>query len=71
MFEVNVGDVVQLKKAHPCGGYEWVVMRVGVDIGIKCLGCDRRAMLERSAFDHRVSQVVSRGGQFESMKEEG
>ena len=60
-MEVNVGDVVRFNKAHPCGGEEWVVVRTGIDIGVKCLKCGHRIMLERPAFEHRVKEVVSRG----------
>lgn len=52
--ELRLGDVVRLKKVHPCGGYEWEVVRVGADIRIRCLGCDRRVMLARSALEKRL-----------------
>lgn len=60
-MEINPGDVVRLKKVHPCGGYEWEVVRLGVDIGLKCLKCSRRVLLERSIFKRRVREIVSRG----------
>ena len=59
--EINIGDVVRLKKVHPCGGYEWQVVRLGADIGIKCLTCGRRVLLGRSVFERRVKEFVSRG----------
>ena len=59
--EFGVGDVVRLAKKHPCGSYEWQVVRVGADIGIRCLKCQRRVLLTRSAFERRVSEFVSRG----------
>jgi len=62
-MEISLGDVVLLKKRHPCGSYEWQVVRLGADIGIKCLGCSRRVLLERSDFERRVKEFVSRGGQ--------
>lgn len=55
----NVGDVVQLKKGHPCGANEWEVMRIGVDFKIKCLGCDRQVWLLRRDFEKRVKKVLS------------
>jgi len=61
LMEIRLGDVVRLKKKHPCGGYEWQVTRLGADIGIKCLQCQRRVMLERSIFERRVKAFVSRG----------
>jgi len=59
--EIKIGDVVRLKKVHPCGGYEWQVVRLGADIGIKCLTCGRRVLLGRSVFERRVKEFVSRG----------
>jgi len=56
--EIKVGDVVRLRKAHPCGSYEWEVVRVGADIGLKCLKCQRRVLLERGVFDRSVKEFV-------------
>ncbi|HUV56783.1 MAG TPA: DUF951 domain-containing protein [Dehalococcoidales bacterium] len=61
VMEIKLGDVVRLKKKHPCGSYEWQVVRLGADIGIKCLKCQRRVLLERSNFERRVKAFVSRG----------
>ena len=61
VLEIKLGDVVRLKKVHPCGSYEWRVVRLGADIGIKCLQCGRRVLLERSVFERRVKEFVSRG----------
>ncbi len=63
--EVRLGDVVQLKKPHPCGSYEWEVVRVGADIGIKCLKCHHRVLLERGVLEQRLKgiQNVKRKGQ--------
>ncbi len=61
VMEIRLGDVVRLKKKHPCGGYEWQVTRLGADIGIKCLQCQRRVLLGRSIFERRVKAFVSRG----------
>ena len=57
--EVNVGDVVRLKKKHPCGSYEWKVTRVGVDMGVVCLKCGRHVLLPRHLFEKRLREVVS------------
>jgi hypothetical protein len=61
MLEINLGDVVRLKKQHPCGSDEWQVVRVGADIGIVCRGCKRHVLLPRSVFDRRVKEVIFRG----------
>jgi hypothetical protein len=58
VMEINLGDVVRLKKVHPCGGYDWQVVRLGADIGIKCLKCERRILLTRSVFERRVKRFV-------------
>ena len=58
--DVRAGDVVRLRKPHPCGSYEWLVVRVGADIGIKCCRCQRRIMMPRHQFRKRLKAVVSR-----------
>ena len=55
-----VGDVLRLKKAHPCGGFEWIVVRLGADIGVKCRTCGRRVLLPRRDLERRVKQFVAR-----------
>jgi hypothetical protein len=62
-MEIRLGDIVRLKKKHPCGSYEWQVVRLGADIGIKCRGCNRRVLLERRDFERRVKEFISRGEQ--------
>jgi hypothetical protein len=59
-IEMKPGDVVRLRKAHPCGSYEWQVVRVGVDIGLRCLKCQRRVLLERCVFERMEKEFVSR-----------
>jgi len=53
-----VGDVVRLKKTHPCGAQDWIVTRVGMDIGLKCTGCGRYVMLARPKFIKSVRELV-------------
>ncbi|MBN1692747.1 MAG: DUF951 domain-containing protein [Dehalococcoidales bacterium] len=60
-MEINLGDIVKLKKKHPCGSYEWEVVRLGADIGLKCTGCQRRVMLPRSVLERRMKGAVKRG----------
>lgn len=59
-IEIHLGDVVRLRKKHPCGSTDWEVVRVGADIGLVCLGCKRRIMLERGTFNKRCKTVVTR-----------
>ncbi len=58
--DIKLGDVVRLRKPHPCGSYEWEIVRVGADIGLKCLKCQRRVLLERGVFERRLKEVVSK-----------
>lgn len=57
---LRLGDLVRLRKVHPCGGSEWEVVRVGADIRIRCLGCDRRVLMSRSELAKRTKTVVDR-----------
>ena len=59
-MEIRLGDVVRLKKMHPCGSYEWQVMKVGADVGIRCVKCHRRVLLKRDIFERRVKDIVFR-----------
>lgn len=58
--DVQVGDLVRLRKPHPCGSYEWRVVRIGADIGLKCQVCGRRVLLDRRNFNKRVKTVIPR-----------
>ena len=53
-----VGDIVEMKKVHPCGSKNWEVIRVGADIKIKCSGCGRLVMLDRSKFEKGVKKII-------------
>ena len=64
MMNLRLDDIVRLRKRHPCGGYEWRVVRLGVDIGAICTTCGRRVMMPRSKFEKQVKQVLDRGGKF-------
>jgi hypothetical protein len=58
--DVQVNDLVRLRKPHPCGSYEWQVVRIGADIGLKCQVCGRRVLLDRRTFNKRVKTVLRR-----------
>jgi hypothetical protein len=47
-MEFNVGDIIKLKKKHPCGSNEWEILRVGADFRLKCLGCGHQIMIART-----------------------
>lgn len=55
-----VGDVLRLKKPHPCKSYDWTVVRLGADIGLKCLGCGRRVLLPRRDVERRLKLFLHR-----------
>ncbi|MFA5761130.1 MAG: DUF951 domain-containing protein [Dehalococcoidales bacterium] len=59
-MEIKQGDIVQLRKKHPCGSDRWQVVRTGADIGIVCLGCRHKVILDRSSFEKRVKAVISK-----------
>lgn len=54
----KLGDVVELKKKHPCGSLLWEVVRTGADIKIRCLGCDHLVMIPRIKFNKQVKKVI-------------
>lgn len=57
----HLGDVVQLRKPHPCGGSTWTVVRLGADIGLVCSTCAHRVLLERPKLERRMKRFVERG----------
>ena len=56
-----IDDIVRLKKPHPCGSYEWKVVRIGADIGLVCQTCGRRVLLPRRELERRLRAFVARG----------
>ncbi|GAC1553413.1 MAG: DUF951 domain-containing protein [Herpetosiphon sp.] len=57
-LELKVGDVVQMRKLHPCGGDLWQIVRVGADIGFRCQRCQHKVLLPRSEFERRVKRIL-------------
>lgn len=56
--EFALGDIVQMRKTHPCGSDRWTVIRVGADVKIRCLCCGRIVMMDRADFTKRLKKVV-------------
>ena len=56
-MDVRVGDVLELKKAHPCGSREWLVLRVGMDFRLRCRGCGHELMLPRSKVEKNIKKI--------------
>ncbi len=57
MLVYEVGDIVQLKKSHPCGSREWKILRVGADFKLKCLGCGHEIMVKRSLVEKNTKNI--------------
>jgi len=71
VVEFRLGDVVELRKRHPCGSVEWSVVRVGADVGLVCAGCAHRVLLDRSRLERRLKGFVRRGDGADGMAETG
>lgn len=56
-MQYEVGDVVKLKKKHPCGSFEWEILRVGADFRLKCIGCGRQVMMERKLVEKSTKEI--------------
>ena len=58
--DLELDDVVRLRKPHPCGSYTWKIVRLGADIGLECLGCCRRVLLPRRELSRRLKALQSK-----------
>jgi hypothetical protein len=61
ILDLLLGDVVRLRRHHPCGGDTWLVDRLGADIGLRCRTCDRHVLIERAVLERRLAGFVERG----------
>ena len=57
-MEYKVGDIVKLKKQHPCGSKVWTILRVGMDIKLRCQGCGHELMLPRSKAEKAIKKIL-------------
>jgi hypothetical protein len=69
-LEFRLGDVVQLRKPHPCGGVTWKVVRLGADIGFVCATCGRRVLIARTTAERRVKKFLEHGPEVEGVLSE-
>ncbi|MGB9800012.1 MAG: DUF951 domain-containing protein [Thermanaerothrix sp.] len=60
LTELQLGDIVRLRKPHPCGNYVWRVVRLGADIGLECLKCGRRVLMPRRELARRLKAILPR-----------
>lgn len=58
MVRYEVGDIVKMKKTHPCGSDRWEIMRTGIDFRLKCLGCSHYVMIPRPKFEKAVKEIL-------------
>lgn len=61
--EFQLNDVVEMKKPHPCGANQWKVIRLGMDIRIKCEGCQHSVLIPRKEFTRKVKKILSKQGE--------
>lgn len=61
VLTLYLGDVVRLRRKHPCGGDEWRIDRLGADIGLRCVTCDRHVLIDRASLERRIADFVERG----------
>ena len=61
VVEFRLGDVVNLRRSHPCGGREWLIDRLGADLGLRCRNCNRHVLLDRRTVERRMTGFVERG----------
>ncbi len=57
-MDVQVGDILTMKKAHPCGSRQWRTLRVGMDFKLECLGCGRQVMAPRSKIERNIKEIA-------------
>lgn len=57
-MDIQVGDILRMKKQHPCGSSEWTVLRTGADLKLRCTGCGHELMGPRSKFEKNVKQII-------------
>lgn len=64
--EFNLNDVVEMKKPHPCGTNRWKIIRLGMDIRIKCVGCEHSVLIPRKEFSRKMKKVLEKAEELES-----
>jgi hypothetical protein len=62
--DIQLGDELRLRKPHPCGSYEWKVVRLGADVGLECLKCKRRILLPRRELSNRLKKVIPKSDNY-------
>ena len=61
VLKLALGDVVRTRKPHPCGSDSWEIVRLGADIGLRCVGCGRHVLMPRAKLERRIKEFLKRG----------
>lgn len=61
LLDLRMGDVLRLRKQHPCGSHDWEIVRLGGDVGLRCRGCSHRILMDRPTLRRRALAFVERG----------
>lgn len=59
-MKIEVGNILTLKKQHPCGSKEWEVLRIGADFRLKCMGCSHQVMMPRTTVEKNVKEILEK-----------
>ena len=62
-MDIRLNDVLVMKKAHPCGEKKWLVLRVGADFRLRCMGCGHEVMLPRKAVEKSIKKIITASGE--------
>ncbi len=57
-MDIQVGNIIKMKKAHPCGSHEWEVLRIGADFRLKCCGCEHQIMIPRRQAEKNIKEII-------------
>ena len=57
-MDIQVGNIIKMKKAHPCGSHEWEVLRIGADFRLKCMGCQHQIMIPRRQAEKNIKEII-------------
>jgi hypothetical protein len=66
-MDIHINDILKMKKPHPCGSQEWLVLRVGMDFKMRCQGCEREVMLPRGKVEKNIKKVFREGQPMENL----
>lgn len=62
-MDIQLNDILEMKKAHPCGSKQFLVLRVGMDIRVRCVGCSHEVMLPRAKIEKNVKKIIREDGE--------